>query len=88
MAGVRSAAGTGRLCGVMVWVVTGVVLGVCAFAALGALAWRVWGEVRGLLKEVGRAGSLLAEAAAPVQEQLARTQSALASGDESLSKVR
>ena len=88
MAGVRSAAGTGRLCGVMVWVVTGVVLGVCAFAALGALAWRVWGEVRGLAREVGRASTVLTESAAPAREELARIQSALAGGNESLSAVR
>jgi len=72
-----------RLWRVMVWVVTGVVLGVGALAAVSLLGLRIWREVRGLLKEVGRASSLLTEAAAPVQEQLARTQSALASGDES-----
>ena len=72
----------------MVWVVTGVVLGVCALAAVGLFGLRVWRAVRGLVKEVGRATTAVTEAMGPVQEQLARTQSALASGDESLSVLR
>ena len=87
----------------MVWIVTGVVLGVLAFAALGALGLRVWRELRALAKEVGRVTSLLTESAAPLQAELAQTQSALgqstpgqpkpgqsapATRDESLSAVR
>ena len=88
VAGPGSEPGPGRLCAVMVWIVTGVVLGVCALAALGYLGLRVWRELRVLLKEVGRATAVLTEAAGPAKEQLARTQSALARGNESLSAVR
>jgi predicted thioredoxin/glutaredoxin len=72
----------------MVWVVTGIVLGVCALAAVGVLGLRVWCELRGLVKEVGRASAVLTESAGQVQEQLARTQSAVQGRDESLSAVR
>jgi len=72
----------------MVWVVTGIVLGVCALAAVGVLGLRVWRELRGLAKEVGRAAAALTESAGKVQEQLAQTQSAVHGRDESLSAVR
>lgn len=77
MAGDQLPAPTGRLCGVMVWIVTGVVLGVLALAALGALGLRVWREARALTTEVGRAMALVNESAAPLQAGLAQTQSAL-----------
>jgi hypothetical protein len=87
----------------MVWIVTGVVLGVLALAALGFLSLRVWRALRGLTKELGRASSVLTESAAPVRAQTAliqsartasgatrpaRTQSVPPGGDESLSVVR
>lgn len=72
----------------IVWVVTGVVLGVCALAALGFFGLRVWRGVRGLMKEITRATALLNESAAPVKKELANTQSVLAARNESLSAVR
>lgn len=81
----------GRLCAVMVWIVTGVVLGVCALAAVGYCGLLVWRSLRVLTKEVGRVTPLLTEAAAPVQAQLAQlaqTQAALGGSGESLSPVR
>lgn len=72
----------------MVWIVTGVVLGVCALAAVGYCGLLVWRGFRVLTKEVGRVTPLLTEAAAPVQAQLAQTQAALGGSGESLSPVR
>ena len=72
----------------MVWIVTGVALGVCALAAVGYCGLRVWRGIRALMKEVKRATSVLTESAAPVQKELAATQSVLASRNESLSAVR
>ena len=72
----------------MVWIVTGVVLGVCALAALGFCGLKVWHGVRGLMKEIGRATTVVNEAAAPVKTEVAKIQSVLPSRDESLPAVR
>jgi hypothetical protein len=72
----------------MVWIVTGVVLGVCALAAVGYCGLLVWRSLRVLMSEVKRVTPLLAEAAAPVQAQLALTQAAAGGRGDSLSPIR
>ena len=58
----------------MVWVIVGASLAVAALAAIGYFAFGVFRAVKGLSKEVARAGKLLADAAAPVQAGLAQAQ--------------
>lgn len=53
------------------WWIVGIALGAVSLAAIGYFAFGVFRAVKGLAKEIGRAGSRLAEAAAPVQEGLA-----------------
>lgn len=53
------------------WWIVGISLGAASLAAIGYFALGVFRAVKGLAKEIGRAGSRLAEAAAPVQEGLA-----------------
>lgn len=72
----------------MVWIVTGVVLGVLALAAVGYYGLRVWRSLRGLMREVKRVTPVLTEAAAPVRAELARTQAAVGGQGESLSPAR
>ncbi len=62
----------------MVWVIVAACLGAAALAAVGYYALRVFGAVKALSKEIGRAGSQLARAAVPVQEGLRQTQEVLA----------
>ena len=59
---------------VMVWVIVAAGLAVAALAAIGYYALGVFRAVKGLSKEVGRAGKSVNEALAPVQAALARTQ--------------
>ncbi|HEV2636610.1 MAG TPA: hypothetical protein VGX23_15775 [Actinocrinis sp.] len=72
----------------MVWIVTGVVLGVLALAALSYFGLRVWQSLRVLTKEVKRVTPMLTEAAAPVQAQLSQLQAGTGAPGESLSPVR
>jgi hypothetical protein len=57
---------------VMVWVIVGASLAVAALAAIGYFAFGVFRAVKGLSKEIGRAGTVLAEAGAPTQAGTAR----------------
>lgn len=50
----------------MLWVIGAVVVGVAGFGALGYFSLKVFLAVKGLSREVGRAGAALEEAAAPV----------------------
>lgn len=72
----------------MVWIVTGVVLGVLALSVIGYCGLRVWRSLRVLTKELKRVTPMLTEAAAPVQSQLAQLQAATGNQGESLSPVR
>jgi hypothetical protein len=56
---------------VTVWWIVGASLAVAALAAIGYFALGVFRAVKGLTKEVGRAGRSLNEAMAPVQAGLA-----------------
>jgi hypothetical protein len=56
---------------VTTWWIVGIALGAVSLAAIGYFALGVFSAVKGLAKEIGRAGSRLAEAAAPVQDGLA-----------------
>lgn len=53
------------------WWIVGIALGAVSLAAIGYFAFGVFRAVKGLAKEIGRSGSRLAEAAAPVQDGLA-----------------
>lgn len=57
---------------VLVWVIVGVGLAVAALAAIGYFAFGVFRAVKELSKEIGRAGTVLAEAGAPMQAGAAR----------------
>lgn len=59
---------------VMVWVIVAAGLAVAALVAIGYYALGVFRAVKGLSKEVGRAGRSVNEALVPVQAALARTQ--------------
>ena len=59
---------------VTVWVIVGASLAVAALAAIGYFALGVFRAVKGLSKEVGRAGRSVNEALAPVQAAMARAQ--------------
>ena len=49
------------------WVLAGVALGVAGIAVLGALAFRLWRQVRVLSHQVGAAGERLARASDELQ---------------------
>ena len=57
----------------MVWVIVGAALAVAALAAIGYFALGVFRAVKGLSKEIGRAGRALSDAAAPIQAGLAQS---------------
>lgn len=65
----------------MVWVIVGVSLAVSALAAIGYFAWGVFRALKDVSRELGRAGRLVAEAAAPVKAGLAQAQLANGSRD-------
>lgn len=56
----------------MVWVIVGVSLAVLALAAIGYFSLGVFRAAKDLSRELGRAGRLLSEAAAPVKSGLAQ----------------
>jgi hypothetical protein len=57
------------------WVFVGAGLAVAALAAIGYFAFGVFRAVKDLSKEIGRAGTVLAEASAPMQSGTARPRS-------------
>ena len=59
---------------VLFLVIIGACLAVTALAAIGYFALVVFRAVKGLSKELGRAGRELNEALAPVQAELARSE--------------
>lgn len=59
----------------MVWVIVGASLAVAALAAIGYFAFGVFRAVKDLTKEVGKAGKVLADAAAPMRAGMAAMQS-------------
>ena len=59
---------------VTVWVIVGAGLAVGALAAIGYFALGVFRAVKGLSKELGRAGGSVTEALAPIQAALERVQ--------------
>jgi hypothetical protein len=63
---------------VTVWVIVGASLAVASLAAIGLFALIVFRALKGLSKEVARAGELVAEAAAPIQAGIASAQAAMA----------
>lgn len=63
---------------VTTWVIVGASLAVASLAAIGLFAFIVFRALKGLSKEVARAGELVAEASAPIQEGIARAQAAMA----------
>jgi hypothetical protein len=67
------------------WVIVGAALGAAALAAIGYFTFSVFLALKGLSKEIGRAGRALAEAAAPIQGVPARSADAAIVGPRSSS---
>jgi hypothetical protein len=73
---------------VTVWVIIGACLAAAAIAAIGYFALGVFRAVKGLSKEVGRAGRRIDEAMAPVRAQLDQAKAAPAADARSSSADR